>query len=72
MPWQLAQAATYSALMGKYGFKTPADLEAVWSRALLTVMIEAEFHANYLPPADAPNAYQGDLLMDLGGARVEV
>ena len=72
VPWQLAQAATFSALMAKYGFRTPAELESVWSRAMLAVMVEAEFHANYLPPADAPNAYQGDLLSDLGGHCVEV
>jgi hypothetical protein len=72
MPWQLAHAAMYSALMTKYGFRSPEELETVWSRAMVAVMVEAEFHANYLPPADAAQAYQGDLLSDLGGHCVEV
>ena len=53
MPPVLREAALYAYLMKEHGFRTVADLELAWSGALIAVMVEAAFHANYSPPADS-------------------
>lgn len=52
--------------MHRYGFKTPAEIDAVWSRALCNVMAEAIFWNHYVPPQDGEATQHVNPLQALG------